>query len=182
MLFTTEKQPMARMTWGGGTFNIGDIVKDPAGADITRNIRHDAAGAYAFDITGSDFNPADLNYNANDEVLEFVAWANQFDPDSPPAGTTVYRSDNELEAPMFFTRSAGTVSYSNSISHYERPVITDYDRQEILGYERDEVAFYTRNVQLRTKENTAGQVEKYIGETRITNNPDGSVIRAHVGS
>ena len=167
--------------WGGGTFNIGDIVKDPAGADITRNIRHDAAGAYAFDITGSDFNPADLNYNANDEVLEFVAWANQFDPDSPPAGTTVYRSDNELEAPMFFTRSAGTVSYSNSISHYERPVITDYDRQEILGYERDEIAFYTRNVQLRTKENTAGQVEKYIGETRITNNPDGSVIRAHVG-
>ena len=83
--------------------------------------------------------------------------------------------------PEFFTRSAGTVSYSNSISHYERPVITDYDRQEITGYSREEVAFYTRNKQLRTAVNISGQVEKYIGETRVTNNPDGSEIRAHVG-
>ena len=113
--------------------------------------------------------------------MEYVAWANQFNANSPPAGTTVYRTDNELASPVFYTQSAGQVSYSNSIQHWERPVITDYDRQEITGYSRDEVAFYTRNVQLRTTENTAGQVEKYIGETRITNNPDGSVIRAHVG-
>ena len=83
--------------------------------------------------------------------------------------------------PEFFTRSAGTVSYSNSISHYERSVITDYDRREITGYSREEIAFYTRNKQLRTAVNISGQVEKYLGETRMTNNPDGSLIRAHVG-
>ena len=179
-----------------------------------------------------------LNYNAGDVRLEFVAWADQFDPDNPPAGSIVYKTDDELAtpafftraeeatpafftraeeatpefftrteeatplfftraeeatpefftriddalaAPEFFTRSAGTVSYSNSVSHYERPVITDYDRQEITGYSREEIAFYTRNKQLRTAINTSGQVEKYLGESRITNNPDGSLIRAHVG-
>jgi len=34
---------------------------------------------------------------------------------------------------------------------------------------------------LRTAVNISGQVEKYIGETRVTNNPDGSLIRAHIG-
>ena len=167
--------------WGGGTYANGDIVKDPAGSDFTINIKHDADGTYAWNIDGTDFDPADLNYSAGDDVLEYVAWANQFNANSPPAGTTVYRTDNELASPVFYTQSAGQVSYSNSIQHWERPVITDYDRQEITGYSRDEVAFYTRNVQLRTTENTAGQVEKYINETRITNNPDGSLIRAHVG-
>ena len=216
-----------------------DADYPPAGSTVYRtDIRHDADGTYTFDVTGTDFNPADLNYSAGDDPLEFVAWADQFDPDNPPAGTTVYRNDDELAepafftsdevaspefftrtevgspefftssevaspefftrteaasvefftriddalaSPEFFTRSAGTVSYSNSISHYERPVITDYDRQEITGYSREEVAFYTRNQQLRTAVNISGQVEKYIGETRVTNNPDGSEIRAHVG-
>ena len=202
--------------WGGGSYTNGSIVKDPTGSDFTINIRHAVDGVYTFDVSGTDFDPADLNYSAGDEALEFVTWADQFDPDNPPAGSIVYRTDDELAtpafftraeeatpafftraeeatpefftriddalaAPEFFTRSAGTVSYSNSVSHYERPVITDYDRQEITGYSREEIAFYTRNKQLRTAINTSGQVEKYLGETRITNNPDGSLIRAHVG-
>ena len=216
-----------------------DPDNPPAGSTVYRtNNRHDADGAYTFDVSGTNFNPVGLNYNAGDVRLEFVAWADQFDPDNPPAGSIVYRTDDELAtpafftraeeatpafftraeeatpefftrteeatplfftraeeatpefftriddalaAPEFFTRSAGTVSYSNSVSHYERPVITDYDRQEITGYSREEIAFYTRNKQLRTAINTSGQVEKYLGESRITNNPDGSLIRAHVG-
>ena len=216
-----------------------DPDNPPAGSTVYKtDITHDADGAYTFDVSGTNFNPANLNYNAGDVRLEFIAWADQFDADNPPAGTTVYRTDDELASPAFFTRpevaapefftrtevgspefftsrqvaspefftrtevgspafftriddalaspefftrSAGTVSYSNSISHYERPVITDYDRQEITGYSREEIAFYTRNKQLRTAVNISGQVEKYTGETRVTNNPDGSVIRAHVG-
>ena len=68
-------------------------MKDPTGTDTTVNIRHGAGGIYEWNIDGTDFNPADLNYNADDEVLEYVAWADQFDPDSPPAGSTVYRTD-----------------------------------------------------------------------------------------
>ena len=64
--------------------------------------------------------------------MEYVAWANQFNANSPPAGTTVYRTDNELASPVFYTQSAGQVSYSNSIQHWERPVITDYDRRKLL--------------------------------------------------
>ena len=74
--------------WGGGSYTNGSIVKDPTGTDTTVNIRHGADGIYEWNIDGTDFNPADLNYNADDEVLEYVAWADQFDPDSPPAGST----------------------------------------------------------------------------------------------
>ena len=216
-----------------------DPDNPPAGSTVYRtDILHDADGTYTFDVAETNFNPANLNYSAGDVRLEFIAWADQFDPDNPPAGSTVYRTDDELASPAFFTRlevaspefftrtqeappefftsnevatpefftstevgspafftriddslaspefftrSAGTVSYSNSISHYERSVITDYDRREITGYSREEVAFYTRNKQLRTAVNISGQVEKYLGETRVTNNPDGSLIRAHIG-
>jgi hypothetical protein len=197
--------------------NQFDADNPPAGSTVYRtDITHDADGVYTFDISGTNFNPANLSYSAGDDRLEFVTWANQFDSNNPPAGTTVYRTDDELESPAFFTRveeaspafftraevaspefftridnasatpefftrSTGTVSYSESISHYERPQITSYDRQEITGYSRENVAFYTRNKQLRTTINISGQIEKYIGETRITNNPDGSLIRAHVG-
>jgi hypothetical protein len=201
------------VTWA----NQFDADNPPAGSTVYRtDITHDADGVYTFDISGTNFNPANLSYSAGNDRLEFVTWANQFDADNPPAGTTVYRTDDELEspafftrvevaspafftraeeaspefftridnasaAPEFFTRSTGTVSYSEPISHYERPQITSYDRQEITGYSRENVAFYTRNKQLRTAINISGQIEKYIGETRITNNPDGSLIRAHVG-
>ena len=233
--YSTGDDPLEFVTWA----DQFDPDNPPAGSTVYRtNNRHDADGAYTFDVSGTNFNPVGLNYNAGDVRLEFVAWADQFDPDNPPAGSIVYRTDDELAtpafftraeeatpafftraeeatpefftrteeatplfftraeeatpefftriddalaAPEFFTRSAGTVSYSNSVSHYERPVITDYDRQEITGYSREEIAFYTRNKQLRTAINTSGQVEKYLGETRITNNPDGSLIRAHVG-
>jgi flagellin-like hook-associated protein FlgL len=216
-----------------------DADNPPAGSTVYRtDITHAADGAYTFDVAETNFNPANLNYSAGDVRLEFIAWADQFDPDNPPSGSTVYRTDDELASPAFltrlevaspefftrtqvaspefftsnkvatpqffassevgspafftrvdeslaspefFTRSAGTVSYSNSISHYERSVITDYDRREITGYSREEVAFYARNKQLRTAINISGQVERYLGETRITNNPDGSLIRAHVG-
>ena len=216
-----------------------DPDNPPAGSTVYKtDIQHDADGAYTFDVAGTNFNPVNLNYSAGDNRLEFIAWADQFDPDNPPAGTTVYRNDDELAAPafftraevaspefftrtevgspefftsnevaspefftrteaaspefftriddelaspVFFTRSEGTVSYSNSIKHYERPQITNYDRQEITGYSREEVAFYTRDKTLRTAVHISGQVEKYIGENRVTNNPDGSVIRAHVG-
>ena len=216
-----------------------DPDNPPAGSTVYRtDILHDADGTYTFNVAETNFNPANLNYSAGDVRLEFIAWADQFDPDNPPAGSTVYRTDDELASPAFFTRlevaspefftrtqvappefftsnevaspefftstevgspafftriddslaspefftrSAGTVSYSNSISHYERSVITDYDRREITGYSREEVAFYTRNKQLRTAVNISGQVEKYLGETRVTNNPDGSLIRAHIG-
>ena len=244
--YSTGDDPLEFVTWA----DQFDPDNPPAGSTVYRtNNRHDADGAYTFDVSGTNFNPVGLNYNAGDVRLEFVAWADQFDPDNPPAGSIVYRTDDELAtpafftraeeatpafftraeeatpafftraeeatpefftrteeatplfftraeeatpefftriddalaAPEFFTRSAGTVSYSNSVSHYERPVITDYDRQEITGYSREEIAFYTRNKQLRTAINTSGQVEKYLGESRITNNPDGSLIRAHVG-
>ena len=233
--YSAGDDPLEFVTWA----DQFDPDNPPAGSTVYRtNNRHDADGAYTFDVSGTNFNPVGLNYNAGDVRLEFVTWADQFDPDNPPAGSIVYRTDDELAtpafftraeeatpafftraeeatpefftrteeatplfftraeeatpefftriddalaAPEFFTRSAGTVSYSNSVSHYERPVITDYDRQEITGYSREEIAFYTRNKQLRTAINTSGQVEKYLGETRITNNPDGSLIRAHVG-
>ena len=233
--YSAGDDPLEFVTWA----DQFDPDNPPAGSTVYRtNNRHDADGAYTFDVSGTNFNPVGLNYNAGDVRLEFVAWADQFDPDNPPAGSIVYRTDDELAtpafftraeeatpafftraeeatpefftrteeatplfftraeeatpefftriddalaAPEFFTRSAGTVSYSNSVSHYERPVITDYDRQEITGYSREEIAFYTRNKQLRTAINTSGQVEKYLGESRITNNPDGSLIRAHVG-
>ena len=194
-----------------------DVDNPPAGTTVYRtDILHDADGTYTFDVAETNFNPANLNYSAGDVRLEFTTWGGEFDADNPPAGTTVYRTDDELASPAFFTRvevaspefftstevgspafftriddslaspefftrSAGTVSYSNSISHYERSVITDYDRREITGYSREEVAFYTRNKQLRTAVNISGQVEKYLGETRVTNNPDGSLIRAHIG-
>ena len=32
-------------------------------------ITHEADGAYTFDVAGTDFNPADLNYSAGDEPL-----------------------------------------------------------------------------------------------------------------
>ena len=233
--YSAGDDPLEFVTWA----DQFDPDNPPAGSTVYRtNNRHDADGAYTFDVSGTNFNPVGLNYNAGDVRLEFVTWADQFDPDNPPAGSIVYRTDDELAtpafftraeeatpafftraeeatpefftrteeatplfftraeeatpefftriddalaAPEFFTRSAGTVSYSNSVSHYERPVITDYDRQEITGYSREEIAFYTRNKQLRTAINTSGQVEKYLGESRITNNPDGSLIRAHVG-
>ena len=222
--YSAGDDPLEFVTWA----DQFDPDNPPAGSTVYRtNNRHDANGTYTFDVSGTNFNPVGLNYNAGDVRLEFVAWADQFDPDNPPAGSIVYRTDDELAtpafftraeeatpefftrteeatplfftraeeatpefftriddalaAPEFFTRSAGTVSYSNSVSHYERPVITDYDRQEITGYSREEIAFYTRNKQLRTAINTSGQVEKYLGESRITNNPDGSLIRAHVG-
>ena len=216
-----------------------DADNPPAGTTVYRtDILHDADGTYTFDVAETNFNPANLNYSAGDVRLEFTTWDGSFDADNPPAGTTVYRTDDELASPAFFTRvevaspefftrtqvappefftsnevaspefftstevgspafftriddslalpefftrSAGTVSYSNSISHYERSVITDYDRREITGYSREEVAFYARNKQLRTAVNISGQVERYLGETRVTNNPDGSLIRAHIG-
>ena len=167
--------------WGGGTYSDGAIVKDPAGSDVTIPIKHIENGTYAWNIDGTDFNPDDLNYNAGDDVLEYVAWNNQFDANNPPAGTTVYRTDNELESPVFYTQSAGDVSYSLSTSHWERPVITDYDRREITGYSRDEVAFYTRELRIETKEASAGTAEEWVQEVRQTNYDDGTPIRAHVG-
>ena len=167
--------------WGGGTYSDGDIVKDPAGSDVTIPIKHIENGTYAWNIDGTDFDPDDLNYNAGDDVLEYVAWANQFDANNPPAGTTVYRTDNELASPAFYTQSAGNVSYSLSTKHWERPVITDYDRQEITGYSRDEVAFYTRELRIETKEASAGTAEEWVEEVRQTTYDDGTPVRAHVG-
>ena len=67
-----------------------DPDNPPAGSTVYRtDITHDTDGAYTFDIAGTDFDPADLNYSAGDDPLEFIAWADQFDPDNPPSGSTV---------------------------------------------------------------------------------------------
>ena len=169
--------------WGGGAYDAGDTVLDPTGNDTTRARRHGQDGTYTWNIAGTDFlaKGGSLDYKKNDTELEYVAWDGSFDPDNPPAGHTVYRTANELATPTFYTRSTGNVSFSKSISHYERPIVTSYDRVEITGYSRDEIAFYTREEKLKIKEANAGTTQEYTGERRITNNLDGSVIRAHVG-
>ena len=169
--------------WGGGAYSKDDDVLDPTGNDTTRARRHGQDGTYTWNIAGTDFlaKGGSLDFKKNDTELEYVAWDGSFDPDNPPAGHTVYRTANELATPAFYTRSTGTVSFSKSISHYERPIVTSYDRVEITGYSRDEIAFYTREEKLKIKEANAGTIQEYTGERRITNNLDGSVIRAHVG-
>ena len=155
--------------WGGGKYDANAIVLDPTGNETTINKRHGADGTYNWNIAGTDFlaKGGSLDYKANQDELEYVAWDNSFDPDNPPAGHTVYRTADEMETPTFYTRSTGTVSYSKSISHYDRPIITSYDRVEITGYSRDEIAFYTREEKLKIKEANAGTTQEYTGERRI---------------
>ena len=82
--------------WGGGKYDANDIIFDPTGNDTTINRRHGADGTYTWNIAGTDFlaKGGSLDYKANQDELEYVAWDNSFDPDNPPLVTP------SIERPM----------------------------------------------------------------------------------
>lgn len=172
--------------WGGGAYQNGDEIKVynefGFGASNTPP-RHHENGNYGWNIDGTDFiaQGGSLDYNQGDVILERVEWDGSFDPDSPPATYSVYRTDNELETPVFYTKPQTNVTYDTQISHYAREIVSSYDREEVSGYDRREIAFYTRELRIETKEASAGTAEEWVQEVRQTNYDDGTPIRAHVG-